>query len=62
MEEQVINDVTIPSVSELLWPALSAVADLGGSAQRAEILEHVRGVAGLTDEQIAVVYSGALST
>ena len=52
------DDVTIPRVSDLLWPTLSAVADLGGSAQRAEILEHVRGVAGLTDEQIAVVYSG----
>ena len=52
------DDVTIPSISDLLWPALSAVAVLGGSAQRAEILENIRGVVGLTDEQIAVVYSG----
>ena len=51
MEEQVADNLTIPCVSDLLWPALSAVADLGGSIQRAEILEHVWVVEGLTDQQ-----------
>ena len=52
------DDVKIPSISDLLWPVLQATHALGGSAARAELMEHVRGVAGLTDEQIAVVYSG----
>ena len=45
----------IPGVDDLLWPVLKAVSDLGGSALRAEILEHAR--TGFTDEQIAVVAS-----
>lgn len=49
-----VDDTTIPGTSELLWPVLRAAGDLGGSASRAELLEHVRGVADLTDEQIQV--------
>ena len=53
------NDMTIPSIPDLLLPVLKATHALGGSAARAELLERVRGVVGLTDEQIAVVYSGS---
>ena len=53
------EDVTIPGISDLLWPALKAMGDLGGSASRAELLSRVREVAGFTDEQLAVVFSGS---
>ena len=51
------DDVKIPSISDLLWPVLKATQTLGGSAARDELMEHARGVAGITDKQIAVVYS-----
>ena len=51
--------VTIPGIADLLWTVLKAMRDLGGSASRAELLSHVREVAGLTEEQLAVVFSGS---
>ena len=45
----------IPGVDDLLWPVLKAVGELGGSALRAEILEHAR--TGFTEEQIGVLAS-----
>ena len=59
VHEHVPGNVAIPRTPELLLPMLRAAHDLGGSATRAELLDHVRGVAELTDEQIAVVYAGA---
>lgn len=52
------KDVTLPSIRDLLLPVLKATRDLGGSASRSELVEHVRDLIGLTDEQLAVVYSG----
>ena len=52
------DEVNIPSIADLLWPALKSTHDLGGSAARTELIEHVVDAVGLTDEQIAVVYSG----
>lgn len=55
------EDVTIPGIAELLWPVLKTMRDLGDSASRAELLEHVPEVAGFTEEQLAVVFSGSES-
>ena len=52
------DEVTIPSIAELLLPVLKATHDPGGSAARAELVEHVRLSVGLTDHPIAVVSSG----
>lgn len=52
-------EVAIPRIADLMLHALKAVHRLGGSALRSEILEHVRTSAGLTDEQIAVVFPGS---
>ena len=53
------NEVRIPRIADLLLPVLKAMQDLGGSASRAELLSHVQDVAGFTDEQLAVVFSGS---
>ena len=53
------EDVTMPRIADLLWPALKAIRDLGGSASRDELLSHFPEVAGFTEEQLAVVYSGS---
>ena len=47
------KDVKIPRVADLLWPVLRAVSDTGGSAMRDEIVDRVRGIAKITDEQLA---------
>lgn len=52
------EDVTMPRIADLLWPALKAMRDLGDSASRDELLSHVPEVAGFTEEQLADVYSG----
>lgn len=53
------EDVKIPGIAELLWPVLKTIRARGDSASRAEVLEHVPEVAGFTEEQLAVVYSGS---
>ena len=37
-------DATVPFIADLLWPALKAVKNLGGSAMRDEIVDQVRAV------------------
>ena len=51
--KQVPDDTKIPGIADLLWPALKAVSDLGGSARRNEIVDQARGIAQITDEQLA---------
>ena len=55
-EERVPEDVKIPRVADLLWPALKAVSEAGGSAMQDEVVDLVRGIAKMTDEQLAVLY------
>ena len=51
-----MTDVRIPTHLDLMYPTLMAVRDLGGSATKPELLEKVPEVAGVTDEQLAVVF------
>jgi restriction system protein len=51
-----MNDVAIPTYRDLMYPTLIAIRDLGGSAAVAEVDETAIGVAGITDEQLAVEY------
>ena len=54
-DERVPDDVKIPRIADLLWPALKAVSEAGGSAMRDEIVDLVRRIAKMTDEQLAVL-------
>ncbi len=54
-DERVPDDVKIPRIADLLWPALKAVSEAGGSAKRDEIVDLVRGIAKMSDEQLAVL-------
>lgn len=49
--------VDVPKYNELMWPALRAVADLGGSASISEIVETVVKHEGFSDEQQAVLHN-----
>jgi len=49
-------DVPIPTYRDLMLPTLTAVQQLGGSASIAELEELVPEIAGITEEQMAVVY------
>jgi len=49
------DDVKIPRVADLLWPALKAVSEAGGSAMQDEVVDWVRRIAKMTDEQLAVL-------
>lgn len=49
-----MNDLKIPNYHELMWPALQATKELGGSATVSEMNEHVVESAGITEEQQAV--------
>jgi restriction system protein len=49
-----VNDLKIPNYHELMWPALQATKELGGSATVSEMNEHVVESAGITEEQQAV--------
>ena len=48
--------IRIPNQYDLMYPTLVAVRNLGGSATRAELMEGVPEIAGVTDEQLAVRY------
>lgn len=48
--------VDIPTYRDLMYPTLVAVTQLGGSAAIAELEEKVPELAGVTDEQLGVVY------
>ena len=47
----------IPTRLDLMYPTLMAVRNLGGSATKSELLETVPDVAGVTEEQLAVVFA-----
>ena len=51
-----ITNIEIPSHLELMYPTLLAVRDLGGAATRSEVVEKVPESAGISDEQLAVVF------
>jgi restriction system protein len=49
-----VNDVRIPQYHELMWPALQATKELGGSATVREMNERAMASAGISEEQQAV--------
>ena len=51
-----MTTIKIPAVRDLLYPTLVAVRNLGGSATKPELLDKVPEIAGITDEQLAVVF------
>lgn len=51
-----MTQVQIPPYSDLLWPTLCAVRELGHSAKLEEIDEHVIEAHEFTDEQLAVLH------
>jgi restriction system protein len=51
------GNIEVPPYTELLWPTLCAVRELGHSAKIEEIDEHVIAVGGFTDEQIALLHN-----
>lgn len=52
----------IPPYHEMLWPTLTAVAELGGSASISEILETVVKQQGYSDDQQAVLHNDGPAT
>src|SRR5215470_9623718 len=52
----------VPSYHELLWPALQAMGELGGSASIGEIAETVIRREGYTDAQQAVLHNDGPET
>jgi len=54
--------IEIPQYHELLWPALLAVLELGGSASITEMVETVVKREGFTDEQQAVLHNDGPET
>lgn len=54
--------VEIPQYHELLWPAMQAVAELGGSASIGEIVETVIRREDFSDEQQAVLHNNGPET
>ena len=49
-----MSDPKIPNYAELMWPALQATKELGGSATVREMNEHVVEAADITEDQQAV--------
>lgn len=49
-----VNGLKIPQYHELMWPALQATTELGGSATVSEMNEHVVKSADITEDQQAV--------
>lgn len=54
--------VEVPQYHELLWPALQAVSELGGSASIGEMVETVVKREGFTDEQQSVLHNDGPET
>src|SRR6266581_1805676 len=52
----------VPQYHELLWPALQALAELGGSASIGEIVETVIRREGFSDAQQAVLHNNGPGT
>ena len=51
-----MTDIRIPSHRDLMYPTLVAVRNLGGSATKSELIDRVPEIAGVTDEQLAVLF------
>ncbi len=51
----------IPSVSELLWPTLRAVREIGDSGTNEEIVEKAIEMEGFTEEQQAVLHGEGIT-
>ena len=51
-----MTDIEIPTPRDLMYSTLIAVRDLGGAATRSEMVEKVPEIAGISDEQLAVVF------
>jgi hypothetical protein len=49
-----VNDLRIPQYHELMWPALQATKELGGSATVREMNERAMASAGISEEQQGV--------
>ena len=49
-----VNALKIPQYYELMWPALQATKELGGSATVSEMNERAMASASITEEQQAV--------
>jgi len=54
--DRLVTPEDLPSYSELILPAIRAVAALGGSAQGREVSDHVLGDLKPTDEMLSVMY------
>jgi len=52
-----VATIEVPQYHGLLWPALMAVSELGGSASIGEMVETVVKREGFTDEQQAVLHN-----
>jgi len=50
----VSDGLHIPAYSDLLWPTLLAVREIGNSGTNEEIVERVIASEGFTEEQLAV--------
>jgi restriction system protein len=61
-EWRVMTATEVPQYHELLWPALQAVAELGGSASIGEIVETVIKREGFSDDQQAVLHNDGPET
>ena len=51
-----MTEIWIPTVFDLMHPTLVAVRNMGGSATKQELLDKVPEIAGIADEQLAVVF------
>lgn len=51
-----MNDPPIPTYQDLMYPTLVGIRQLGGSASNAELEDVVPVLAGVTEEQMAVVF------
>lgn len=56
MEET--SDVRLPSQLQLMWPALQALHELGGSGRNQEINDCTAAIIGLSEAQLNVLHSG----
>jgi restriction system protein len=54
--------IELPQYHELIWPALQAVSELGGSASISEMVETVLKRENFSDEQQAVLHNDGPET
>jgi restriction system protein len=61
-DDEQVTDVDVPQYHELLWPTLTAVSELGGSASIGEIVEAVVKREAFTEGQQAVLHNDGPNT